>query len=78
MSRPLTPFQLGDVITGDPHLYVTSPPARSLDSAVETDQTSPSNESHWFERFAAAIRRRFDLPTPEDTLATSLGKTFWA
>ncbi len=77
MSRSLTPFKLGDVITGDPHLYVTSPPARPLDSAVETDQTSASNEPHWFERCAAAVLRLFRMgPTPEDALAASPGKTF--
>ena len=76
MSRSLTPFQLGDVITGNPHLYVTSPSARSLDSAVSTDQTSASNAPHWFERRATAVLRFFRIgPTPEDALAAALGKT---
>ena len=77
MSRSLTPFQLGEVISGEPHLYVASPAARPLDAAVSTDQTSASNASHCFERFAAAVLRLFRLgPTPEDALATSPGKTF--
>lgn len=75
MTRPLTPFQLGEVISGEPHLYVSNPSARALDSAVETDQTSLSNESHCFKRFAAAVRRRF-RPTPEDAFATAFVKTF--
>ena len=77
MSRSVTPFQLGDVITGNPHLYLTSPPARPWDSAAETDQASASNESHWFARCAAAVLRVFRIgPTPDDALAAALGKKF--
>jgi len=71
MTRPLTPFQLGEVISGEPHLYVFNPPARPSDSAVETDQTSHPNEPHYFKRLAAAVRRRFG-PTTEDALATTV------
>jgi hypothetical protein len=77
MSRSFTPFQLGDVITGEPHLYATSHAAQPLDAAFETDQTSASNASHWFERCTAAVLRFFRMgPTPEGALATSPGKTF--
>ena len=71
MTRPLTPFRLGEVITGEPQLYVANRPA-SLDSAVETGQTKRSKERHHFKRFAAAIQRRFRLsPTPEAARATA-------
>jgi hypothetical protein len=77
MTRPLTPFQLGEVISGEPHLYVSNPPITPLDSAVETDQTSYQNKPHGLRHFVAALRRRFRLrPTPEDALASALGKMF--
>jgi hypothetical protein len=75
MTRPSTPFHLGEVITGEPQLYVANPPAPPPDTAAEADQAIPANEPHRFKRFVAAVRRRFRLgPTPEDALTTTLGK----
>ena len=77
MTRPVTPFQLGEVITGEPQLYVANPPVPPLNSPVATDQATQQNESHPFKRFAAALRRRLRLgPTPEDAITAALGKTF--
>ena len=77
MTRPVTPFQLGEVITGEPQLYVANPPVPPLEAPVESDQTTHENKPHLFKRFAAALRRRFRLgPTPEDAITAALGKTF--
>jgi hypothetical protein len=65
MTRRLTSFQLGDVITGEPHLYVGNLPARPSESPVEKHEISQPNESHCFERFVAA-----------DTLTSRLGNAF--
>ena len=70
MSRPSTSFRLGDVITGEPHLYITNPPASSQDAA-------PAAETNLLKRCAAAIRRTFRLgPTPENALAAGLERVF--
>jgi len=75
MRKPSTSFQLGDVITGEPHLYVPSPSAPS-DSFVE----SPAAEQarlNFFRQFFAGVRRTFRLgPTPEDSLARAFDKAF--
>ena len=78
MPRPLnSSFQLAEVISGEPHLYVSNPPAQPLDSVIEADQTSHRNKPHGLKHFVAAVRRRFRLgPTPEEALASALGKTF--
>jgi hypothetical protein len=77
MTRRLTSFQLGEVITGEPHLYVGNPPARPSGSVVEKHETSQPNDSHCFKRFVAAVRRRFRLgSTLEDTLTRPLGNAF--
>jgi hypothetical protein len=74
MSKPSTSFQLGDVITGEPHLYIANPAPSSSDSpaaAIEPAQTS------LFNRFFAALRRTFRLgPTPDDSLARALDRAF--
>ena len=76
MTRPSTSLQLGDVITGEPHLYVANPAAPSSDPAVETQNAQPPGSTP-LRRFVAAIRRRLHLgPTPEDALAAGIGKAF--
>ena len=72
MTKPSL-FQLGDVITGEPHLYVANPPSPTdlLESHAEPATTNP------FKRFTATIRRTFRLgPTPDDALAAGLDRAF--
>lgn len=77
MTLQLEPFQLGEVVTGEPHLYVANPPAAPLDSTAETDQIPQAAPTNSLKRFAAAIRQLFRHgPTAEDALATALGKVF--
>lgn len=76
MIRRSTSFQLGDVITGEPHLYVAHPPAQPTEAAAETNPVPPA-ACNPLMRFAAAVRRRFRLgPTPEDAFSAALGKAF--
>jgi len=73
LMTKLSLFQLGDVITGEPHLYVASPPSPTdfLESHAEPATTNP------FKRFTATIRRTFRLgPTPDDALAAGLDRAF--
>jgi hypothetical protein len=74
MHKPSTSFQLGDVTTGEPHLYVANPPA------PESLGDSPANEParlNRFRRFIAAVQRTFRLgPTPDDSLARALDRAF--
>ena len=75
MTRPLPPFRLGEVISGEPHLYVSNPSVS--DSAIQTDQTSHPNEPHYFKRLAAAVRWRFHVGlTTADATATMARKAF--
>jgi len=79
MVRRSTSFQLGDVITGEPHLYVANPPSPSTNSAFETEQVSAPADSNRLRRFVGAIRRTFSLgPTPENALAAGLDRVFMA
>jgi hypothetical protein len=74
MTGPSTSFRLGDVITGEPHLYVPNPAAPPTDSAAETNPV-PLAPGNPLKRLAAAVRRRFRLrPKPEDALAAVVGK----
>ena len=69
----LSLFQLGDVITGEPHLYVANPPSPTdfSESHAEPATTNP------FKRFAVTVRRTFRLgPAPDDALAAGLDKAF--
>jgi hypothetical protein len=76
MTRPSISFQLGDAITGEPHLYVGNPPAPGGYSAAETKSESQSAACNPLKQFAAAIRRFRLGPAPEDALAAALGKVF--
>jgi hypothetical protein len=77
MTRRLTLFQLGDVITGEPQLYVANPPALAAESVAETSPVSQPAACNPLKRFAAVIRRHLRLgPTPEDALAAAFGKAF--
>ena len=78
MVRRSTSFQLGDVITGEPHLYVANPVSPASDSPIEPQGVAPA-ETNLFKRCAAAIRRTFRLgPTPENALAAGLDRVFMA
>ena len=73
MRKPSTSFRLGDVITGEPHLYVANPCAP--DSPVELTASEPSK--HRLTRFFAAVQRTFRFgPTPGDALAAGLDRAF--
>jgi len=77
MSRPSTSFQLGDAITGEPHLYIANPPASPSDTAIESQDVAPAGQTNLLKRCAAAIRRTFRLgPTPENALAAGLERVF--
>jgi hypothetical protein len=77
MIRPSTSFHLGEVITGEPQLYVGNPSTLHADSDTETNSVPQPGNSHPLKRFVAAVQRRFRTgPTPEDALATGLGKAF--
>lgn len=52
MTRSSTPFQLGEVISGEPHLYVANPPAPPADSFVEQPPASEPKETSPLRRFA--------------------------
>jgi len=75
MHKPSASFQLGDVITGEPHLYVANPPAPS-DPDVASMASEPPRLNR-FRRFTAAVARIFRLgPTPDDSLARALDRAF--
>jgi hypothetical protein len=75
MNRPSTSFRLGDVMTGEPHLYVANPPSPS-ESDLQITQTAPAS-THPLRRFIAAVQRTFRLgPTPGDALAAGLDRAF--
>ena len=75
MHKPSTSFRLGDVITGEPHLYVANPSAPS-DALVEPPAAEPT-KANLLKRFVAAVQRSFRLgPTPDDSLARALYKAF--
>jgi hypothetical protein len=75
MSKPSTSFRLGDVITGEPHLYVANPPAPA-DSLAESPDAAPVRTS-LLKRCVAAIQRAFRLgPTPDDSLARAFDRAF--
>ncbi len=77
MTRPSTSFQLGDVITGEPHLYVANHPSPPPESPVESPAAAQPAETNLLRRCLVAVRRTFRLgPTPEDALAAGLDKTF--
>jgi hypothetical protein len=71
MHKPSTSFQLGDVITGEPHLYVANPFPFAIESAPTPAKLNP------LRRFMAAVQRTFRLgPTPDDSLARALDRAF--
>jgi len=77
MTPPSTSFQLGDVITGEPHLYVANPPSLPSDSPTEPHEVAPAAQTNLLKRCAAAMRRTFRLgPTPENALAAGLDRVF--
>lgn len=68
MTRPS--FQLGDVITGEPHLYTANPASPPPDSPLESQAVWQPPDTSSLKLFVAAIRRIFRVgPTPEDALA---------
>jgi hypothetical protein len=74
MSKPSTLFRLGDVITGEPHLYLANPCAS--DSFVEAAASEPPKHK-LLTRFLAAVQRTFRFgPTPGDALAAGLDRAF--
>jgi hypothetical protein len=71
MTRPS--FQLGDVITGEPHLYTANPASPPPDSPLESHSVSQPTDTSLLKRFVAAVGRTFRAgPTPEDALAKAL------
>ena len=76
MTRPFTSFRLGDVTTGEPHLYVANPAPLPSDSPTEPHEVA-SPETNFLKRCAAAVSRTFRLgPTPENALAAGLDRVF--
>jgi hypothetical protein len=76
MTRPSTSFHLGDVTTGEPHLYVANAPSPPGDSPTEPHEIAPP-ATNLLKRCAAAIGRTFRLgPTPENALAAGLDRVF--
>jgi hypothetical protein len=74
MTKPSL-FQLGDVITGEPHLYVANPPSPT--GFLESWQIAEPVTTNPLKRFTAAVRRTFRLgPTPGDTLAAGRDRAF--
>ena len=68
-----TSFQLGDVITGEPHLYTANPASLSRHSLLESQSVSQPTNKSLLKRFVAAVWRIFCVgPTPEDALAKAL------
>jgi hypothetical protein len=77
MTRPSASFQLGDVITGEPHLYVANPPSSPSEFPVESVAAALPAKTNLLRRYLAAVRRTFRLgPTPTDALAAGLDRTF--
>jgi len=75
MSRPSTSFPLGDVMTGEPHLYIAHPSAPS-DALVESPAVEPA-KLNLLRRFIVAVGRTFRLgPTPDEALARALDRAF--
>jgi hypothetical protein len=75
MSKPSSSFQVGDVITGEPHLYIANPSALA-DSLVESPAAEPA-KPNLLKRCFAAVQRPFRVgPTPDESLARALNKAF--
>ena len=71
MTRPS--FKLGDVITGEPHLYVANPPAPPADTAAEPPPASELKNTNPFRRALARCMFVFGS-TRDDALAAALDK----
>jgi hypothetical protein len=76
MTRPRTPFQLADVISGEPHLYVSHPATRALDcELIEADQRALSKSRVRFTQAAATLLGRLRAySTSQEALGAATGK----
>ena len=75
MPRPW--LQPGDVITGEPQLYVTNRACQTFNFTVEPQAISQVAKANLVKRFTAAVRRNFSLgTTPEVALTAGIDKAF--